>query len=260
MWEVSYDNGTTWTSLNVAATGAPGEDGEDGQDGAKGDKGDKGDTGAKGDKGDDGLSAFETYQKYHPEYTGTEEEWIESLKGANGITPQLRINELTNIWEVSYDNGETWISLDVNATIPPEEEHIHEWNDWIVFLEETCENAGWKARDCKECGYTEMYILHATHVLINHSAKTQTCTEIGWDAYVTCSRCDYTTYIEKSALGHSEINHSAKAPTCTEIGWDAYVTCSRCDYSTYIVKTALEHSIISHSAKAPTCTEVGWNA
>ena len=37
-----------------------------------------------GAKGDDGLSAFEIYQKYHPEYTGTEEEWVESLKGESG--------------------------------------------------------------------------------------------------------------------------------------------------------------------------------
>lgn len=52
MWEVSYDNGATWTSLNVVATGS---DGEEGQDGAKGDKGDKGDTGAKGDTGETGA-------------------------------------------------------------------------------------------------------------------------------------------------------------------------------------------------------------
>lgn len=36
-----------------------------------------------------------------------------------------------------------------------------------------------------------------------------------------------------SALGHDEQKHDAKAPSCTEIGWDAYVTCSRCEYSTY---------------------------
>jgi len=38
------------------------------------------------------------------------------------------------------------------------------------------------------------------------------------------------------ALGHDEIEHEAKEPTCTEVGWDAYVTCSRCDYSTYVEK------------------------
>ena len=38
--------------------------------------------GEKGDKGEDGLSAFEIYKKYHPDYLGTEREWIESyLKG-----------------------------------------------------------------------------------------------------------------------------------------------------------------------------------
>ena len=31
-----------------------------------------------------GESAFDIYKKYHPEYTGTEEEWIESLKGTGG--------------------------------------------------------------------------------------------------------------------------------------------------------------------------------
>ena len=34
----------------------------------------------------------------------------------NGITPQLRINETTNEWEVSYDNGGSWASLGVKAT------------------------------------------------------------------------------------------------------------------------------------------------
>ena len=40
----------------------------------------------KGPKGDDGLSAFEIYKKYHPEYTGTEQEWLETLKGDKGDT------------------------------------------------------------------------------------------------------------------------------------------------------------------------------
>lgn len=37
----------------------------------------------KGDKGDDGKSAYEIYLKYHPEYTKTEEEWIEDLVNGN---------------------------------------------------------------------------------------------------------------------------------------------------------------------------------
>ncbi|MBQ2041028.1 MAG: InlB B-repeat-containing protein, partial [Lachnospiraceae bacterium] len=40
------------------------------------------------------------------------------------------------------------------------------------------------------------------HDLVHHEAKAATCTEIGWNAYDTCMRCDYTTYEEIPALGH----------------------------------------------------------
>jgi Fibrobacter succinogenes major domain (Fib_succ_major)./Collagen triple helix repeat (20 copies). len=53
--------------------------GEDGQDGAKGDTGVKGDSGATGNNG---LSAYEIAKAGG--YTGTEEEWITSLKGDPG--------------------------------------------------------------------------------------------------------------------------------------------------------------------------------
>ena len=38
--------------------------------------------------------------------------------GKDGCTPQLRISDTTNEWEVSYDNGESWTSLGVKATGP----------------------------------------------------------------------------------------------------------------------------------------------
>ena len=50
---------------------------------------------------------------------------------------------------------------------------------------------------------------------------------------------------EVAKLGHDEIAHAAQAATCTEIGWDAYVTCSRCDYTTYEEKEALGHDLAS---------------
>ena len=48
--------------------------------GADGSDGQKGETGDDGVDGEDGLSAYEIYIKYHPEYTGTEEEWINDLE------------------------------------------------------------------------------------------------------------------------------------------------------------------------------------
>ena len=101
-WEVSYDEGQTWTSLGVKATGADGQAGKDGKDGLVPYIGANGnwwlgdtDTGVKasvkGDKGDSGQD------------------------GKDGITPQLKIGD-DNIWYVSYDGGQTWVSLGVKAT------------------------------------------------------------------------------------------------------------------------------------------------
>ena len=74
--------------------------------------------------------------------------------------------------------------------------------------------------------------------------KEPTCTEEGLK-YQLCSVCGEKTQAEKtSALGHDEQIHQAKAPTCSEIGWDAYVSCKRnsCDYTTYAEKAKLSHS------------------
>ena len=113
---------------------------------------------------------------------------------------------------------------------------------------------------CEACGVEYGEKDPDNHDLIPHEAKAPTCTEKGWSAYETCSRCDYTTYAELPAQ-HDLRHHAAKAPTCTGIGWDAYETCSRCDYTTtYVELPALNHALEQHAAKAPTCTEIGWDA
>ena len=127
----------------------------------------------------------------------------------------------------------------------------------------SCTEIGWNAYEaCSRCNYTTTYqeLPALNHDLEQHEAQAPTCTEIGWDAYETCSRCDYTTYAELPAQ-HDLRHHAAKAPTCTGIGWDAYDTCSRCDYTTtYVELPALNHALEQHEAQAPTCTEIGWDA
>lgn len=126
----------------------------------------------------------------------------------------------------------------------------------------SCTEIGWDAYDtCSRCNYTTYAELPALkHYLVYYKAKDPTCTEPGCDAYETCSRCDHTTYVERPALNHALEQHEAQAPTCTEIGWDAYETCSRCDYTTRKELPALNHDLEQHEAKAPTCTEKGWDA
>ena len=125
----------------------------------------------------------------------------------------------------------------------------------------TCTEKGWNAFDtCSRCNYTTYVELPAQHAFVYHQAKPATCKEIGWDAYRTCSRCDYTDYVELPALkNHNLRQYVTKAPTCTEIGF-AYVRCWLCDYSTSQVLPVLNHDLKQYAAKAPTCTEKGWNA
>ncbi len=123
-----------------------------------------------------------------------------------------------------------------------------------------CENAEIYKYSCA-CGEAGTETFENTAALghdeLAHEAKEPTCTKIGWDAYVTCSRCDYTTYVDKAALNHDEITNEAKEPTCTEIGWDEYVACSRCDYTTCAEKAALGHTEAVYPGYAATCTENG---
>ena len=58
----------------INATGAQGEQGKQGETGAQGEQGVQGQT---------GLSAYEIFVKYHPEYKGNEEEWINDVAEGN---------------------------------------------------------------------------------------------------------------------------------------------------------------------------------
>jgi len=116
-----------------------------------------------------------------------------------------------------------------------------------------------KGKTCEKCGAEYGEKDPNNHDLVHHDAKAPSCTEIGWDAYDTCSRCDYTTYVERPALKHDLRQRVIKAPTCTQMGW-AYETCSRCDYSATPLLPALNHDLVQHDAQAPTCTKPGWSA
>lgn len=72
----------------VPVTGGKGEQGENGSAGPAGPAGPQGPDGPQGPAGNDGN---------------------------DGVTPQLRINEDTYNWEVSYDEGESWEELLVNG-------------------------------------------------------------------------------------------------------------------------------------------------
>ncbi len=81
-----------------------------------------------------------------------------------------------------------------------------------------------------DTGYCEVQkkddgALYLTHV---HSGGEATCT-----AAAKCGGCSQP-YGNTNPNNHALVHHEAKAPTCTAKGWEAYDTCSRCDYTTKV--------------------------
>ena len=67
------------------------------------------------------------------------------------------------------------------------------------------------------------------HDLTHREGKQVTCTDIGYEEYDTCSRCDYSTYEEISAMGHTDGQWiTDKEATCTEDG-SKHQVCSVCE-------------------------------
>lgn len=130
------------------------------------------------------------------------------------------------------------------------EELAHDWDtEWT-----TTETQHW--HKCKRTG------CEAKKDEADHTVGTAaTCT-----AKAVCATCN-AEYGEKDANNHDLENHAAKAPTCTEAGWDEYVTCKRtgCTYTTYRGKAALGHDWDTEWTTSETqhwhkCKRTGCNA
>ena len=131
--------------------------------------------------------------------------------------------DFENVWRI--DSSGNYPYPIFRGYCPP-----HEFGEWHVSIAATCTATGIQERVCK-CGERETEILPALgHDLVAHEGKTATCTEIGWDAYETCTRCDYTTYKEIPALGHFFEKIIVREPT-TALPGEQKLVCKRCEYS-----------------------------
>ena len=139
------------------------------------------------------------------------------------------------------------------------------------IVDATCVTAGSYdsviyAHDGKEVSRETIVVSALGHDEIKHNAQAPTCTEVGWNAYVTCSRCDYTTYAEIPATGHTEgtvvVENNVDATCLTDGSYDNVVYCTMCEAElsrNTVVVDALGHDEVQHDAQVPTCTEIGWD-
>lgn len=180
--------------------------------------------------------------------------------------------------------------------------HAHLWNAGDVLSAPTCLQVGTKEYACTVVGCDETKtesIAALGHGITQHEAKAPDCETIGWNAYETCSRCDYTTYAQLSALGHSygegvvttaatcetagvktftcvcgdsytesiaALGHDYEgwmqvyAPTCTQAGLEKRICANNDTHVQTRDVAALGHDNVQYSAKEPGCESIGWNA
>ena len=150
-------------------------------------------------------------------------------------------------------------------------------------VEATCTEPGKKeGKHCSVCNTVlvkQDTIPASGHDLVHHEAKAATCTAVGWDAYDTCTRCDYTTYVEKAALGHDftvpkydEIQHWYKCANCTATtepvahtdftAWKSdrsghWHECSTCGYKTAVNAHTPDRDKATETTPQ-LCTECGY--
>ena len=90
------------------------------------------------------------------------------------------------------------------------EDHVHKYIETVIKPE--CLNQGYTNFECS-CGnsYKDNYIDALGHDIIYHQAKEPTENNVGWEAYVSCNRCNYSTYKELPKLENNECKHNVSS-------------------------------------------------
>jgi len=138
---------------------------------------------------------------------------------------------------------------------------VHEYGDWEITQEATCDKNGTKIRKC-ECGEEEKADIPALgHEEVIDAKVEPTCTEKGKTEGKHCSRCNEVLIAQEeiAALGHEEVIDAKVEPTCTEKGKTEGKHCSRCNEVLVAQEeiAALGHEEVIDAKVEPTCTEKG---
>ena len=132
-------------------------------------------------------------------------------RGADSVTVYALTNGSTTVLKITEDGK--------YGELPALHKDGYIFNGWY-----TAASGGTKVESGTVVGST--YTLYAQWTHTDHSGGEATCT-----TKAVCEVCG-AEYGEITPDNHDIIHHNAKAATCTEKGWNAYDTCSRCNYTT----------------------------
>lgn len=135
----------------------------------------------------------------------------------------------------------------------------HNWSEWEVTEEATCEEAGSKKRTCSNCNEVETEEIPATGHDWSDWTVTQdsTCTVEGTKVR-SCNTCNKEDFEKIDKLPHEIVVDESQSieATCTQDGMKVG-TCSICGQLIREVLPALGHDYTT-VVTAPTCTKAGY--
>ena len=144
----------------------------------------------------------------------------EAFKNCENLTIYLENNNVPDAW------GDNWkdVSNEIVTDCENDVDHNCFGTKYLYTIDPTCIGGGCDVFKCivchKEC--FSNFTSALGHDTQNHEGKDATCMESGYKPYQTCSRCDFTTYEEIPALGHSYEKRVIE-PTCTEKGYTEFL-------------------------------------
>ena len=164
--------------------------------------------------------------------------WFEAVHGdefQNGIIPEIRKNETTDFWEISYNNGQGWYDLKFKTETVAQKNCNHSFGQWVTICEANDYFNGIRYRSCKNCNYkdyqfklTDDACLHLELTIIY--GQPATCSKQGLTNGKKCADCGEIVVKQEtiSKLDHTFILDMAVAPTCDQTGFTSGFHCSEC--------------------------------
>ncbi|MDE6303151.1 MAG: InlB B-repeat-containing protein, partial [Clostridia bacterium] len=125
------------------------------------------------------------------------------LKANGHVIEQVKAKAPT-CTEVGWDAHEYCANCDYTTKVEIKA-NGHTEGDWKIDIVPNCLSGGHMHKECDICHLVlkEEDTNALGHDIKTAIAKAPTCTEVGWNTYDYCARCNYTTKVELPATGHS---------------------------------------------------------
>lgn len=170
----------------------------------------------------------------------------ETAKVKTEITVKPTCSTEGELTLIAAFNNKSFYGQSKTKTLPRDPDaHVFK----VTVTPPTCLDDGYTTHACALCryGYSDEIVPALGHDYQHHDAKAPTCEAPGWDAYDTCSRCDYTTYSERATVDHDDADNDGKCDMCADQmrGGSHCKYCGKIHGGAFGWLTKLIHSILA---------------